>query len=50
MLDPRGLSNVDQGQLPQRHERARPSYTLHHYTRFDQVNQLVSASEADPDR
>ena len=22
----------------------------HHYTRFDQVNQLVSASEADPDR
>ena len=21
---------------------------LHHYTRFDQVNQLVSASEADP--
>ena len=23
--------------------------TLHHYTRFDQVNQLVSASEADPD-
>ena len=24
--------------------------SLHHYTRFDQVNQLVSASEADPDR
>ena len=23
---------------------------LHHYTRFDQVNQLVSASKADPDR
>ena len=23
---------------------------LHHFTRFDQVNQLVSASEADPDR
>ena len=23
--------------------------SLHHYTRFDQVNQLVSASEADPD-
>ena len=23
---------------------------LHHYTRFDQVNQLVRASEADPDR
>ena len=23
---------------------------LHHYTRFDQMNQLVSASEADPDR
>ena len=22
--------------------------TLHHYTRFDQVNQLVGASEADP--
>ena len=22
---------------------------LHHFTRFDQVNQLVSASEADPD-
>ena len=22
---------------------------LHHYTRFDQVNQLVGASEADPD-
>ena len=22
----------------------------HHFTRFDQVNQLVSASEADPDR
>ena len=24
--------------------------SLHHYTRFDQVNQLVEASEADPDR
>ena len=23
---------------------------LHHYTRFDQVNALVGASEADPDR
>ena len=23
---------------------------LHHFTRFDQVNQLVGASEADPDR
>ena len=23
---------------------------LHHFTRFDQVNQLVRASEADPDR
>ena len=23
---------------------------VHHYTRFDQVNALVSASEADPDR
>ena len=23
---------------------------LHHYTRFDQVNQLVGASEADPER
>ena len=23
---------------------------LHHFTRFDQVNQLVSASEADPER
>ena len=23
---------------------------MHHFTRFDQVNQLVSASEADPDR
>ena len=23
---------------------------LHHFTRFDQVNQLISASEADPDR
>ena len=22
----------------------------HHYTRFDQVNQLVGASEADPER
>ena len=22
---------------------------LHHYTRFDQVNQLIGASEADPD-
>ena len=22
----------------------------HHFTRFDQVNQLVAASEADPDR
>ena len=22
---------------------------LHHYTRFDQVNQLVRASEADPE-
>ena len=22
----------------------------HHFTRFDQVNQLVSASEADPER
>ena len=24
--------------------------TRHHFTRFDQVNQLVSAREADPDR
>ena len=23
---------------------------LHHFTRFDQVNQLVSASESDPHR
>ena len=23
---------------------------IHHFTRFDQVNQLVSASEADPER
>ena len=23
--------------------------SLHHFTRFDQVNQLVGASEADPD-
>ena len=23
--------------------------TRHHFTRFDQVNQLASASEADPD-
>ena len=22
---------------------------LHHFTRFDQVNQLIEASEADPD-
>ena len=26
-----------------------PVQAVHHYTRFDQVNQLVSASEADPD-
>ena len=24
--------------------------TRHHFTRFDQVNQLASASEADPER
>ena len=29
--------------------RAYAPQALHHYTRFDQVNQLVSASEADPD-
>ena len=29
--------------------REASAQTLHHYTRFDQVNQLVSASEADPD-
>ena len=23
---------------------------VHHFTRFDQVNQLIEASEADPDR
>ena len=27
-----------------------PVQALHHFTRFDQVNQLVAASEADPDR
>ena len=29
--------------------RAASPQALHHFTRFDQVNQLVSASEADPD-
>ena len=29
--------------------RADAPQALHHYTRFDQVNQLVGASEADPD-
>ena len=29
--------------------RAASPQALHHYSRFDQVNQLVSASEADPD-
>ena len=29
--------------------REAPPQALHHFTRFDQVNQLVSASEADPD-
>ena len=29
--------------------RAATPQALHHFTRFDQVNQLVSASEADPD-
>ena len=28
--------------------RAATPQALHHFTRFDQVNQLVSASEADP--
>ena len=28
--------------------RAASPQALHHFTRFDQVNQLVSASEADP--
>ena len=29
--------------------RKSPPQALHHFTRFDQVNQLVGASEADPD-
>ena len=34
---------------PMKSIREASPQTLHHYTRFDQVNQLVSASEADPD-
>ena len=30
--------------------RAATPQAVHHFTRFDQVNQLVSASEAEPDR
>ena len=30
--------------------RKSPPQALHHFTRFDQVNQLVGASEADPDK
>ena len=41
------VSKVDDGRLK---EIIQPSpQTLHHFTSFDQVDQLVGASEADPD-
>ena len=42
------LSGLDDGPVPAIRD-ASPQ-ALHHFTRADQVNQLVSASEADPDR
>ena len=37
-----GLVSIKEARLPS-------PQALHHFTRFDQVNQLVGASEADPD-
>ena len=34
---------------PVKEIRAASPQAMHHFTRFDQVNQLVEASEADPD-
>ena len=34
---------------PMKSIREASPQALHHFTRFDQVNQLVGASEADPD-
>ena len=34
---------------PLKEIRDAPPQALHHFTRFDQVNQLVGAGEADPD-
>ena len=47
-LVPIGDALSDLGGPVQAIREASPQ-ALHHYTRFDQVNQLVSASEADPD-
>ena len=47
-LVPIGDALSDLGGPVQAIREASPQ-ALHHFTRFDQVNQLVSASEADPD-
>ena len=41
------FSNLDDGSL--RKALHPPPQALHHFTRFDQVDELVGASEADPD-
>ena len=41
------FSNVGDGRLKEVFQSS--PQTLHHFTRFDQVDQLVGASEADPD-
>ena len=46
-LVPIGDALADLGGAVQSIREATPQ-ALHHFTRFDQVNQLVSASEADP--
>ena len=48
-LVPIGDALSDLGGSVQALREASPQ-ALHHFTRFDQVNQLVSASEADPER
>ena len=41
------FSSVDDGRLKEVFQSS--PQALHHFTRFDQVDQLVAASEADPD-
>ena len=47
-LVPIGEALADLGGPIRAFHEASPQ-AVHHFTRFDQVNQLVSASEADPD-